>query len=377
MKTINKIFGLISILLAFTACNEDPTYFQLPNQPDDMHIQASVPEVVLNKGQEGQPAITFKWDEVKSPIKDYDSITYSIRLYATESKSDNHTEFISIGKKREVTFTHKELNDIIARWVPAGTKLSVTAEVVGLINNEIKYIKPESSMVEFSVTGYEKTPMYLYAHLKDDATGAERVERLSQRQLGSGIYEGTFPVTPCSYYFTTSPTSDRPAYGQDSGEKLKFVNEGNVSNFTNTASGTRTFIVDINDEFMDCRVVNIVQLPTRETIRIVGDGCSIGWDPGSSEGLFKIENPRYPYIYSWTGEFKNGEIKVNTGTNWGDQFFFAPESNADPAVNHQLNMFRYEGAGGDVKWKVTTPGRFKFTLCLDTDNLHTSFEPVQ
>ena len=128
---------------------------------------------------------------------------------------------------------------------------------------------------------------------------------------------------------------------------------------------------------MDCRVVNIVQLPTRETIRIVGDGCSIGWDPGSSEGLFKIENSRYPYIYSWTGEFKNGEIKVNTGTNWGDQFFFAPESNADPAVNHQLNMFRYEGAGGDVKWKVTTPGRFKFTLCLDADNLHTSFEPVQ
>ena len=128
---------------------------------------------------------------------------------------------------------------------------------------------------------------------------------------------------------------------------------------------------------MDCRVVNIVQLPTRETIRIVGDGCSIGWGPGSSEGLFKIENPRYPYIYSWTGEFKNGEIKVNTGTNWGDQFFFAPESNADPAVNHQLNMFRYEGAGGDVKWKVTTPGRFKFTLCLDADNLHTSFEPVQ
>ena len=142
-------------------------------------------------------------------------------------------------------------------------------------------------------------------------------------------------------------------------------------------TGKRTIIVDTNDDFMDCRVLNIVQLPNPETIRIVGDGCSIGWDPASSEGVFTIENPRYPYIYSWVGEFKVGEIKVNTGTSWGDQFFYAPEPNADPAVNHQLSMFRYESAGGDVKWKVTTPGRFKFSLYLDADDLHTSFEPVQ
>ena len=377
MNTINKFFGLLCVLLVFTACNEDPTYFTLENQPDNMHLQASVTELTLSKAQEDESAVTFKWNTVKSPIENYDSITYALRFYATDSKNEHHSDFFSLGGAHEVSFTHKDLNAIVARWVPAGTSIAITAELVGTVNNQIKYIKPEVSKVEFRVTGYEKNPTYLYAHIKDDATGAERVERMSQRQLGTGIYEATLSMKPCTYYFTTSTTDAYPAYGQDTGEKVKYVDNGNVQPFTNTVTGKRTIIVDTNDDFMDCRVLNIVQLPNPETIRIVGDGCSIGWDPASSEGVFTIENPRYPYIYSWVGEFKVGEIKVNTGTSWGDQFFYAPEPNADPAVNHQLSMFRYESAGGDVKWKVTTPGRFKFSLYLDADDLHTSFEPVQ
>ena len=49
MNTINKFFGLLCVLLVFTACNEDPTYFTLANQPDDMHLQASVTELTLSK----------------------------------------------------------------------------------------------------------------------------------------------------------------------------------------------------------------------------------------------------------------------------------------------------------------------------------------
>ncbi|MCR5078000.1 MAG: SusE domain-containing protein [Prevotella sp.] len=378
MKTINQFLGLLGVLLAFSACNEDPTYFTLEDQPDAMHVKASASELVLSKAQEEEAAITFSWDEAQSPVESYDSITYALRLYATDTKSDNHTDYIPLGSKRELSFTHKELNAIVARWVPAGTPVSVTAQVVGTVNNEVRYVKPESSTVEFRVTGYEKNPTYLYLHMKDEATGTERVERLTQRQLGSGIYEGTYSLSPCGYYFTTSATDAYPAYGQAEGEKMSYVTEGEVRSFTNTVNGTRTFIVDTNNDFMDCRVKNIVQLPTPETIRLCGNGCSVGWDPGSAEGLFTIENPRYPYIFSWTGDFNaDGELKVNTGTGWGDQFFFAPVEKADPAVDHRLYNFRSQGAGGDVKWVVRSSGRYKFSLCLDADDMWTSFEPVQ
>ena len=140
MNTINKFFGLLCVLLVFTACNEDPTYFTLENQPDDMHLQASVTELTLSKAQEDESAVTFKWNTVKSPIENYDSITYALRFYATDSKNEHHSDFFSLGGAHEVSFTHKDLNAIVARWVPAGTSIAVTAELVGTVNNQIKYM---------------------------------------------------------------------------------------------------------------------------------------------------------------------------------------------------------------------------------------------
>ena len=68
---------------------------------------------------------------------------------------------------------------------------------------------------------------------------------------------------------------------------------------------------------------------------------------------------------------------MNTGTTFNDQFFFAPVANADPATDHRLYNYRYQSAGGDLKWGIKTSGRYKFTLSLDADDMWTSFEPVQ
>ena len=40
-KIFYQIMGLCSILGVATACNEDPEYFTLDEQPDEMHIVAS------------------------------------------------------------------------------------------------------------------------------------------------------------------------------------------------------------------------------------------------------------------------------------------------------------------------------------------------
>ena len=375
MNSTYKLFALLIALITFNACNEDPVYYTVEDQPDDMHISASESEIVLKKVRQAAEAITFKWDEVKSPIPTYDSITYAIRLYATDDKANSYTEFMPLGTQRTKTFTTEELNSIIATWVDPGTPLSVTAEVVGTVNNNIKFIKPELSSVKFMVTGYEKFSPYLYIRMTD-ASGVTKIERLSQRTKGSGVYEKTLNMVPCSYYFSTSSDDSYPAYasaGAPGDTTLAFVGNGAITEFNNTETGERTIVVDANDNYFDCRIYDIVT-PPNGFIRIVGPGCSVGWDLTTAEGLFTISNPRYPYIWSWTGQFNSGrEIKLALGSSWSDFFFFAPSAGANPADNHQLDMYRKQSEGGDVKWKLQSSGKFTFSVCLLRGKLSTSF----
>ena len=155
------------------------------------------------------------------------------------------------------------------------------------------------------------------------------------------------------------------------------MSEGEVSKFDNTASGKRTIVVDTNSDYFDCNVYNVI-VPPNGYLHIVGNGCSVGWDLNSSEADFVQTDARHPYLWSWTGQFNaGGEIKIALGSGWGDQFFFAPENNADPMTNHELLPYRYQDNGGDVKWVPSVSGKYKFTLCLLTDDMWTSFEAVK
>lgn len=93
--------GLCSILGVATACNEDPEYFTLDEQPDEMHIVASTDKLVLDKGKEDETAITFTWDAASSPVNETDLVTYSLRLYATANKSANNTDFYELDTDRK------------------------------------------------------------------------------------------------------------------------------------------------------------------------------------------------------------------------------------------------------------------------------------
>lgn len=378
-KIFYQIMGLCGILSMATACNEDPEYFTLENQPDEMHIVASTDKLVLDRGKEDEKAITFTWDAASSPISETDLVTYSLRLYATANKSANSTEFYELDTDLEKSFTHDELNAIIGTWVLPGQEVKVTAQVLSTVHNENKYVKPASSTVEFTVSGYEKYPTYIYIRMTD-VEGHVATERLRQRNMGSGIYEGTFDVVPCTYHFTTVAGADYPAYGNDGdGEHLIYLNDGEITEFTNTEEGRRTFIVDTNRGYNDCRMIEILELPISETMYMVGNGCSVGWDLNKSDGLFKIEDARNPHLYSWTGQFNaGGEIKICLGgPSWGeDPFFFAPEYDADPLTNHKLDRYRLQNDGGDVKWKPSVSGRYKFTFCLDVKDMHTEFVPA-
>ncbi|MBP5387598.1 MAG: SusE domain-containing protein [Prevotella sp.] len=375
MKYFSYIFSMVCVALTVTSCNEDPELFKLESYPDEMHIRSSVESIVLNKGIENQDAVTFTWDAATSPISPQDVVTYKVCLYPTAMK-DSKSDYIDVGTQTSLTLTHNQLNSMVAKWALPGNPVKVTAQVLSNVNNETKYVKPEVSTVEFVVTGYEKYPQNIYMVITTD-DGSVSTQKLEQRQLGTGIYEVSFNMVPCNYHFTTT-AEPYPAYGMADGTQMEYLVEGNIREFRNESSGLRTVIVDTNSEYNDCRVLNIVQLPTPGLIWICGNGCSVGWNTNTSSGRMEmVGSAREPYYYAWTGDFtEGGEFKIGLGNGWGDQFFYAPVENADPLSDHRLLMYRFQDDGGDLKWVPTVSGRYTFTLCLLADDMWTKFEPA-
>ena len=366
---------LCSLFLCLTSCNQDPEYFELPVYPDEMHVKCSIEEIVLNKGTADDAALTLTWDKATSPISASDVVTYKVCFYPSSMK-DQKSAYIETGTEQRLTLTHDELNSIVARWALPGEAVRVTAQVLSIVNNETRYVRPEVSTVEFTATGYEKYPAYLNI-VMTDGDGVVSTDRLTQRQLGTGIYEVTLNMKPCTFHFTTTDEA-YPAYGQAVGEEMVYLTEGVIPEFTNSSTGQRTVIVDTNNEYNDCRLLQIVQLPSPGVIWICGNGCSVGWNTNTTAGHMEmVGTARDPYYYAWTGEFTaGGEIKVGLGNGWGDQFFYAPEANADPLTDHRLPMYRLQDDGGDLKWVPSVSGRYTFTLCLLATDMHTSFEPA-
>lgn len=376
-KYIKTGLMLCAACMALTSCNEDPEFFELKTYPDEMHIQCSVDEIILNKGNADQAAVTFTWDKVTSPISPDDVVTYKLCLYPSATK-EQMSAYIET-EDTQLTLTHDQLNSMVARWALPGEAVKVTAQVLSIVNNEQKYVKPEVSKVELTVTGYEKYPTYLYMVMTDEG-GNVTTERMEQRQLGTGIYELTFNLMPCTFHFATSEET-YPLYGMAAGgdgEQMEYVNEGEYTEFETFLLGQYTVIVDTNDDFNDCRVLDIVQLPTPGLIWICGNGCSIGWDTNAPAAHMEMTGSlREPYWYSWTGEFNaGGEIKIGLGGGWGDQFFYAPEANANPMTDNRLPMYRLQDNGGDLKWVIPEEGagRHTFSLCLLASNMHIVYE---
>ena len=380
MKQLSIVYGLMAMVAMLTSCNEDPEYFTLPVRADEMHIRCSVDEIVLNKGKGGETAVTFSWDKATSPLSASDEVTYSLCIYPSAMK-EQKSAYMDAGTRTSYEMTHDQLNSMVARWALPGQTVRLTAQVVCQVHNETRYVRPEVSTVEFTAIGYEKYPACLYMVMTDAATGVVTTQRMDQRQLGTGIYEASVNLKPCSYHFATSEEA-YPLYAMATSgnqEQMEYVNEGAYTDFDNSVNGRRTIIVDTNPEYNDCRVLDIVALPSPGVIWICGNGCSVGWNANSPAGhMDMVGTAREPYYYAWTGDFvEGGELKIGLGGSWGDNFFFAPETNADPLTDHRLSMYRLQDAGGDVKWVPTVSGRYTFTLCLLASDLHTTFEPAE
>lgn len=378
IKSIYKYGVAAAGLLLIASCNEDPEYFQLTTYPDQMHVRVSQDEITLDRDKGSQTALTFTWDAAISPLSASDEVTYQISFYDADQKRENHSVYVDAGTATSISFTHNELNAILSRWMMNDQPSVVTAQLLATVHNEQKYVKPIESLVNFTVTCYEQ---YFFICVTDSVSGLVTTERMKQSQMGTGIYEVTLDMTPCSFHFLTS-NDPLPAYGY-SGKELQpgingveYVTEGTVTDFGSAEKGQRTIVVNTNSESLQCLMY--MPLPSANMPWMVGSATDIGWVTNDPAGLFSVEDAqKAPYIYTWKGNIiSGGEFKIGLGQGWGDPFFFAPAANTDPFADDSLLPYRYEN-GNDLKWVPTKGGEYTVELSLLVGDMHIKMTPVE
>lgn len=376
-----KLICLLFLMSIVASCNKDPEYYTLETPVDQMLLKASSSEITLEKEKENETAVTFTWDAAAQRGGANATITYFFRMYMADLHS-NVTDLYEIeSEEHSISFTHKELNDILASWsILPGDKVTIEAEVIGQVNSSVEYVKPELSKTQLDVTGYDKNATAIYMMMVDDA-GEKTVRRMTERFVGSGVYQSTAELKPCKYFFALSPDSDYPCYmkGESGDNTLQYVTEeGDYDMLENTKVGTYTMVVDLN--MLDVNIVSLYPLP-KDGIWIIGSACSVGWDldKARNSGGFTNSDPRHPELWTYAGNFyaKDGdnvsEFKLSVDLDWGGKFFFAPHAAANPAIEHELGEARYQGDGGDLKWTVASDG--KYILTVDLNELKIYLEP--
>lgn len=379
-----KLICLLFLMSIVVSCNQDPEYYTLETPVDQMLLKASSTELTLEKEKENEVAVTFSWNAAAQRGGADATITYFFRMYMSDLHS-NVTQLYEIdAAERSITFTHKELNEILATWsILPGDKVTIEAEVVAQINTTVEYVKPELSKVQLDVAGYDKnaTAIYMVMITED---GERAVRRMTEKVVGSGIYRSTAELTPCKYFFALSADSDYPCYmkGADGENTLQYVTSETTDHemLQNTLAGAHEVIVDLNGNTV--RIIpKIYELPNNG-IWIIGDGCSaVGWsvDNAFERGAMTNNDPLRPELWSYTGDFTTsgeGAIKLLAGTKnegYGGYCFYAPVEWANPSVDHALELPRK--GGNDWKWRIPATGTY--TLVLDLSAMTISLNPVQ
>lgn len=95
---------------------------------------------------------------------------------------------------------------------------------------------------------------------------------------------------------------------------------------------------------------------------MVGDATPAGWNIDNPTPL--VKDASNPYIFTYEGALKVGELKIPTATgNWGGDYFMPVMANEGAS---STEMKFVPGGNPDNKWKITEAGTYKITV----DQLH-------
>lgn len=170
MRAIYKILFVLLLCTPFIACDKNDGE-GIP-QGDALLLKASNDTIILEEEKAEDVVLTFTWNKGIDQGAE-NTITYIFRLdiFGADFKtSTTPLEFQADGNFT-VSYTHKELNDLITKkWgILPGNDVKLQARVVAKVDGP-KFIYPEISIVEIETKSYVIAPKPLF--LMGDATMA-------------------------------------------------------------------------------------------------------------------------------------------------------------------------------------------------------------
>lgn len=339
-KIIKQIFLPLMIALLIGSCNSDPDYYTLESPADQMHLKASKEDVTLERINETQEAISFSWDEA-TDRGDNAEIVYYFRLYNSEVKASD-SELIKIDSEtRSISFTTRELNNILASWkVTPGNKITVVGEVLAVAENTSVYMKPEISLVEFNVTGYEAlNALYLTIQV------GEQKQNLAMTKLDENTFHWKGNIEVSKFWFVRNASKGAPAYmkgADDSKLAYSLTGEGNPFNANRRGEYDITVNLKTLEITISTSFINTLYLVTSK---------------GGTENIVKL------YEYEVGSDIYHVDKRLEAGT----KFRFSRESDVLwPAYVKGASDTKLELKGeGSEMFEITQTGLYNMVVNLN------------
>ncbi|GAA4466237.1 hypothetical protein GCM10023189_47950 [Nibrella saemangeumensis] len=334
MKTwYTKLFGLIAVLLAFTACEKDEERLVLRPGTGTMTVTPSAQSVTLSSSNAANEALRFSW-----PAADYGfnaAVNYVLQFARAGSNFTEPAE-VTVGNALQKAFTVSELNALLLRLglVP-GTPAQVQVRVKSDVNPSVTPVY--SGTTTITATPYLSLIQYPSLYVPGSyqnwapATAAKIASVRDNK-----VYEGyvNFTEATTEFKLTDAPNWDSGIFGAAAGAAAGLASPGD--NLKVTGPGYYLLKADLNANTWSA---------TRTTWGLIGSGTSTGWDSDldmtydAATGTWRI-----------TTDLKEGEIKFRANDAWTINL---GDTKAD-------GLLEYEGEN----IKITSAGRYLVTLNL-------------
>ena len=337
MKKGLYLFTILSILWA---CKSEDPYATI-NQPEDqMHLQVSPSPVVLNPQLRDEVAATFTWTW---PELQYGAESYvcAFKMDIADNQFKTAIPKMTIANDNQLTFTHKELNDLLADWgIVAGQSAQLEAELIAEFKGTDVYVKPMISKLIFTITGYAN---HLYVMGSATLAGTDFASAFEMDKIaGTDAYNWRGLLSEGSIQFVSAQNASAIIY----------------ASFPISRSGFYDVTYDMTDNTMT----------TKEPLYLVGDATPGGWALHDATALDFETTPA-----TWTGFLSTGEVKFACNPQSGlfeDPFYQSASPDAAPEGTQQI-VFNPDGKGADNKWRITEEG--VYSISVDVTNRTVSF----
>lgn len=358
MKTIRSYLLLLSIMTVYAACNDDSYHhFTLVTPPDTMELTTlQTEDIVLNEDLNNEVALTFEW-KAAADRGEGTAITYFFKMDIANNNFASSIPKIEVSaEQRSISFTHKELNDLITNvWkVHPGDAVELEAEVIADVTTYPQYLKPEISKKIVNVTSYILKPRDLF--LLGTATENEdpqKAIKLSTLTINKE-YTWTGNMKPGTFKFVEELGKLLPSYnkGKDNNTLVHRTEESAPDElFTVDKEGMYAIYVNIEDMKVTCTPV-----PYPE-VYMVGNATPANWEMNNAI-LMQWDYVQGAYVYE--GELYAGEMKLPLKKDWNYDTLMPVEAGANPLEDKRVELV--VGADPDKKWNIAEDGNYRMIL---------------